>query len=186
MTQYINKDDIVAEIERIKKEECPVDSYEGRCKLLWFEQFLYFINNLETKEVDLEKELKNLIGNVGQCDRKLAKHFYELGLKASSEIKAQKGGEEMTQEEKAKAYDEALERSKTIYQGSYKPDKAAIIAETLQNIFPELGELEDEKIRKDLIKFIQKRNRSGCDYDYDKWIEWLEKQGNQKHKDRYI
>ena len=46
MTQYINKDDIVAEIERIKKEECPVDSYEGRCKLLWFEQFLYFITIL--------------------------------------------------------------------------------------------------------------------------------------------
>jgi len=25
--------------------------------------------------------------------------------------------------------------------------------------------------------FIQKRNRSGCDYDYDKWLTWLEKQG---------
>lgn len=52
MTQYINKSAIVAEIERIKKEECPVDSYEGRCKLLWFEQFLSFLNTLKVKEVD--------------------------------------------------------------------------------------------------------------------------------------
>ena len=34
------------------------------------------------KNVNLEEELKRLIGNVGQCDRKLAKHFFELGLKA--------------------------------------------------------------------------------------------------------
>ena len=39
---------------------------------------------------------------------------------------------------------------------------------------------EDEKIRKDIIAFIKKRDRSGCDYDYDKWIAWLEKQGEQK------
>lgn len=50
MEQYIKKSDIVAEIERIKKEECPTDCYEGRCKLLWFEQFLSFINTLEVKE----------------------------------------------------------------------------------------------------------------------------------------
>lgn len=35
---------------------------------------------------------------------------------------------------------------------------------------------DDEKIRKEIIKFIKKRSRSGCDYDYDKWIAWLEKQ----------
>ena len=39
----------------------------------------------EVKEVDLEKELKCLIGNVGQCDRKIAKHFFELGLKMKGE-----------------------------------------------------------------------------------------------------
>lgn len=46
----------------------------------------------------------------------------------------------------------------------------------LLNLFPELAESEDEKIRKKIIAFIKKRNRSGCDYDYDKWITWLEKQ----------
>lgn len=50
MKEYIKKSAVVAEIERIKKEECPVDSYEGRCKLLWFEQFLSFLDSLEVKE----------------------------------------------------------------------------------------------------------------------------------------
>lgn len=53
MKAYIDKSAIVAEIERIKKEECPTDTYEGRCKLLWFEQFLSFLDTLEVKEVDL-------------------------------------------------------------------------------------------------------------------------------------
>lgn len=42
----------------------------------------YKLDTLEVKEVDLEAELKHLIGNVGQCDRNLARHFFELGLKA--------------------------------------------------------------------------------------------------------
>ena len=62
MEQYINKSAAVAEIERIKKEECPTDTYEGRCKLLWLEQFLSSINTLEVKDVDLEKE-SELIAN---------------------------------------------------------------------------------------------------------------------------
>ena len=52
MTQYISKSALVAEIERIKKEECPTDTYEGRCKLFWFEQFLSFIDTIEAKEVN--------------------------------------------------------------------------------------------------------------------------------------
>ena len=49
---------------------------------MWDEDELDFSINSKSKNVDLEKELKNLIGNVGQCDRNLAKHFFELGLKA--------------------------------------------------------------------------------------------------------
>lgn len=52
MTQYIDKSAVIAEIGRIKKEECPIDSYEGRCKLLWFEQFLSFLNTLKVKEIN--------------------------------------------------------------------------------------------------------------------------------------
>ena len=54
--KLIDKEKVVEEIERIKKEECPTDSYEGRCKMLWFEQFSSFLDTLETKEVDLEVE----------------------------------------------------------------------------------------------------------------------------------
>jgi len=59
MKHFIDKSAVVAEIERIKKEECPTDTYEGRCKLFWFEQFLSFLNTLEVKEVDLELENEN-------------------------------------------------------------------------------------------------------------------------------
>lgn len=45
-----------------------------------------------------------------------------------------------------------------------------------EEIFSEFEESGDERIRKDIIAFIKKRDRSGCDYDYDKWIAWLEKQ----------
>ena len=113
MKKHISLDAVVAEIERIKKEECPTDSYEGRCKLLWFEQFLSFLDTLEVKEVgvdlgdpkgdksakyiidtktlevkevDFEKIWKEYFkyrGDVATVNVKhLAKHFFELGLKA--------------------------------------------------------------------------------------------------------
>ena len=96
MAQYIDKAAVIAEIERIKNEECPIDSYEGRCKLLWFEQFLSYINTLEVKEVDLEKEIEKYLltnatfligGDSKLVVHHIAKYFFELGLKA------QKGGE---------------------------------------------------------------------------------------------
>lgn len=61
MTQYINKDAVVAEIERIKKKECPTDTYEGRCKLFWFQQFLSFLDTLEAKEVDLDESARHYL-----------------------------------------------------------------------------------------------------------------------------
>ena len=56
-----------------------------------------------------------------------------------------------TIEEKAKAYDEALERTKEWSEtknGYYTPK------ELCEEIFPELKESEDEKIRKILIRHI--------------------------------
>ena len=89
MTQYIDKDAIVAEIERIKKEECPTDTYEGRMKLFYFERFLSFIDSLGAKEVGLEKEIELVKGDYEQVDVAwnndfdyIAKHFFELGLNA--------------------------------------------------------------------------------------------------------
>lgn len=72
-----------------------------------------------------------------------------------------------------KKYKNALEWAIHVMNG-----KTGFIRKEMEKIFPELKENEDddEKIRKEIIDFIKKRNRSGCDYDYDKWIAWLEKQ----------
>ena len=76
----------------------------------------------------------------------------------------------MTQEAKAKAYDKAIEKVR-----QYHNENCDACKMCLESIFDELN--ESERIRKALIAFIKKRDRSGCDYDYDKWIAWLEKQG---------
>ena len=89
----------------------------------------------------------------------------------------------MTQEEKAKRYDEALERARKMYNSTYHafegPGGVCYNNADLETLFPELAGSEDEKVRKELIMFIKKRDRSGCDYDYDKWLSWLEKQGSE-------
>lgn len=57
--QYIDKSKVIAEIERIKKEECPIDTYEGRIKLFYFERFLSFLNTLAVLTLDDIKEMEN-------------------------------------------------------------------------------------------------------------------------------
>lgn len=84
-------------------------------------------------------------------------------------------------------YKKALERARAIYQGKYKPETAATIAETLQSIFPELVEpveSEDEKIRKDLINWVKtnisyERMPVGMNFSNECVLAWLEKQGEQ-------
>ena len=56
----------------------------------------------------------------------------------------------MTQEEKAKAYDKALERAKKLYE-------QGTITENLSYIFPELKESEDERIRKWIRKELESK-----------------------------
>ena len=99
MKQYINKNDIVAEIER---QISAIDNYpkltdtlniqiavlEGNKVVLT--KLLSFLDTLEVKEVDLEKEYEEfvvddpILGNFITNDTMgmvLAKHFFELGLK---------------------------------------------------------------------------------------------------------
>lgn len=76
-----------------------------------------------------------------------------------------------TIEEKAKAYDEALEKAKKLYE-------EGTITESIGYIFPELTMSEDEKIRNSIIENL-KGNMYRADGDYDllnKQIAWLEKQ----------
>jgi hypothetical protein len=87
----------------------------------------------------------------------------------------------MTQEEKAKAYDRALEIAKKIHSGEGVP--APPNMSVLEVVFPELVENDDEKIRKELIHQFTTLGQS-----WDKWgglkikdiLAWLEKQSKQK------
>ena len=84
---------------------------------------------------------------------------------------------ELSIEEKAKAYDEAIEKAK-YYQ---KENGSGVISA----IFPELAEPEDDRIRNEIIAFvIQSIHRGGGtpipEEKENKWIAWLEKQGEPK------
>lgn len=99
MKQLIDKSALVAEIEkRIKGlKDCHADTVAGYAgEISGLERLLSFIDTLETKEVDLEKELKTLDNTLFDLDgvaiagatcyltvedvKDIAKHFYELGL----------------------------------------------------------------------------------------------------------
>ena len=90
----------------------------------------------------------------------------------------------MTQEEKAKRYDEALRRARKLKEDptsvfyEYSPSEGDIVVDY---IFPELKESEDERIRKTLIKYFDAYPK-----DYygalkkSHILAWLEKQCKQK------
>ena len=97
---------------------------------------------------------------------------------------------ELTIEEKAKRYDEALKVAKKNYEAIVQMEGDCSFAKegiinTFHHMFPELEESEDEKIRKHLFEFFKKRKDDG-DTDetwygisYDRILAWLEKQGEQ-------
>lgn len=80
----------------------------------------------------------------------------------------------MTIEEKAKAYDEALERARALNSGKDVDVKAGTT--TCEYIFPELKETEDDRMRKKLIAFLKSYNT----LETSRYISWLEKQDNPK------
>ena len=88
MAQYINKADLVAEI---KKHQAIWDGIDGDyCKgeSDAYSDMLSFIDTLEVKEVDINKEISQFIdvyyekAKTGHklSLRRTAKHFFELGL----------------------------------------------------------------------------------------------------------
>jgi hypothetical protein len=80
----------------------------------------------------------------------------------------------MTQEEKAKAYDEAIKRAKEA------AEKGMVSHNFVSDIFPELAESEDEKIRKALIEVVKESSEILEKKNQERMIAWLEKQGEQK------
>ena len=84
---------------------------------------------------------------------------------------------ELSTEEKAKAYDESLERARKLYNNN-DTDPSVEIA--IEEIFQELEESEDEKIRKEIIDLIE-RAYSGSAIilgNKERLLAWLKKQGN--------
>lgn len=85
----------------------------------------------------------------------------------------------MTQKEKAKAYDEALERANEL---NYVSDRDSLQRKTVEYIFPELRDSEenkDEIIKEEIIQFLLLPHPQFVgNRNYEKWIAWLEKQGN--------
>ena len=91
----------------------------------------------------------------------------------------------MTPEEKAQAYDELLVKAKQIY----NKENDVLILHTIEDLFPELKESEDEKIRKaivEVVKRFQERDKwiAIQSISFDKIYAWLEKQGGQKSTDK--
>lgn len=100
--KLIDKDAVVAEIERLAEVK-PIDEFQPQVqnKIDWLSGKLFAINSLrvfldtlEVKEVDLEKEYKEYVeedpvynklvnGIVGKA---IAKHFFELGLRTKEDI----------------------------------------------------------------------------------------------------
>ena len=86
----------------------------------------------------------------------------------------------MTQEEKARAYDESIKKAAALYKASEPMSGCNVIIETL---FPELkeseGESGDEKIRKSIIEGLREMKSSFhtiSSIKIDDAIAWLEKQ----------
>lgn len=95
MMQYIDKDVLVAWIERIKKSigsDRFLSEFEKGCnqgKEDVCDDLCAFLNTIEVKNVDLEKEFDNYAKDILACDVQFepfthlyncAKYFYKLGL----------------------------------------------------------------------------------------------------------
>ncbi len=90
--ELIDKDAVVVEIEKVLNSYHPTEITSGRYAL---KNLLSFIDTLEVKEVDLDVDLDEEVRYMYKCDNstlktekqyaKVAKHFFELGLKAQKE-----------------------------------------------------------------------------------------------------
>jgi len=79
-----------------------------------------------------------------------------------------------------KKYKEALEKAKEVYNRKDATDGGKLI---LESMFPELKESEDDRIRKELLDYLNERRiiEKLTDTRVKKeWIAWLENRGEQK------
>ena len=91
MAQYIDKDALVAEIEKRVGFNKALNAYSraDECNAI-----LSFLNTIDVRKVDLEKEYKDFVEEDpvynklvnGIVGKNIAKHFFELGLNASNPL----------------------------------------------------------------------------------------------------
>jgi len=89
---------------------------------------------------------------------------------------------ELSIEQKARRYDEAIERANNLHKDAVEMENN-MTTKTCEIIFPELKESEDERIRKALIKYFTLSD-DNADYQYcgvpcKDIVAWLEKQGKE-------
>ena len=91
---------------------------------------------------------------------------------------------ELSIEQKAEAYDKAIEGIQEILSSGQDSIKMSRLQLRLQGIFPELKESKNEKIRKKLISFVKNWDKGGIVSKYTsnandikQILAWLEKQG---------
>ena len=85
----------------------------------------------------------------------------------------------MTTEEKAKAYDEALEKANARYDKNPTDGYIGYANQILEEIFPVLKESEDERIRKEIIGYLNSKVATAEETEllyFKRWIAYLEKQ----------
>lgn len=89
MAQYIDKDALAAAIKKRykfleRKKEFNSHNIEYEIRMSECQHLMLLFNTIETKEVDLEKEVEAYRSTFlwDEDLYKFAKHFFELGLKA--------------------------------------------------------------------------------------------------------
>lgn len=82
----------------------------------------------------------------------------------------------MTQEQKAKAYDEVIGKLQSLINNANKQDHIIIRIEDIENSFPELKESEDDRIRKAILGLVMQSSEILGNQNQSNMITWLEKQ----------
>ncbi len=80
-----------------------------------------------------------------------------------------------------KRYKEALERAKEYWETDDDNTLDVKVRRTMEYLFPELKESEDERIKKELIAIFKGQIPYTSKEDAERYITWLEKQVEQKH-----
>lgn len=91
---------------------------------------------------------------------------------------------ELSIEDKAKAYDEALQRTRKWYDSNTNKGFRGIF----EDIFPELAASKDEEIKKEIKVILANTDLSqfALDYTFADMLNWLEKQGEYKYTQKDI